>query len=40
MEILEDAGEESKAAGNALVQGNFKNIKRVFGASQERHAVW
>jgi len=27
-----DAGEESKAAGNALVEGNFKNIKRVFGA--------
>ncbi len=27
-----DAGEESKATGNALVEGNFKNIKRVFGA--------
>ena len=27
-----DAGEESKAAGNVLVEGNFKNIKRVFGA--------
>jgi glyoxylase-like metal-dependent hydrolase (beta-lactamase superfamily II) len=26
-----DAGEESKAAGNVLVEGNFKNIKRVFG---------
>ena len=27
-----DAGEESKAAGNAMVAGNFRNIKRVFGA--------
>jgi glyoxylase-like metal-dependent hydrolase (beta-lactamase superfamily II) len=27
-----DTGEESKATGNALVEGNFKNIKRVFGA--------
>jgi glyoxylase-like metal-dependent hydrolase (beta-lactamase superfamily II) len=27
-----DAGEESKAAGNALVEGDFKNIRRVFGA--------
>ena len=27
-----DAGEESKAAGNALVENNFKNIRRVFGA--------
>ena len=27
-----DDGEMSKATGNALVEGNFKNIKRVFGA--------
>ena len=27
-----DTGEESKATGNVLVEGNFKNIKRVFGA--------
>jgi glyoxylase-like metal-dependent hydrolase (beta-lactamase superfamily II) len=27
-----DAGEASKAAGNPLVDGNFKNVKRVFGA--------
>ena len=27
-----DAGEESKAAGNAMVAGNFRNIKQVFGA--------
>jgi glyoxylase-like metal-dependent hydrolase (beta-lactamase superfamily II) len=27
-----DDGEMSKATGNALVEGNFKNVKRVFGA--------
>src|SRR5262245_45561701 len=27
-----DAGEASKAVGNALVDGNFKNVKRIFGA--------
>ncbi len=27
-----DDGEMSKATGNAIVEGNFKNIKRVFGA--------
>jgi glyoxylase-like metal-dependent hydrolase (beta-lactamase superfamily II) len=27
-----DDGEASKAAGNALVDGNFKNVKRIFGA--------
>jgi len=27
-----DEGEMSKAAGNTLVEGNFKNVKRVFGA--------
>jgi glyoxylase-like metal-dependent hydrolase (beta-lactamase superfamily II) len=27
-----DDGEASKAVGNTLVEGNFKNVKRVFGA--------
>jgi len=27
-----DEGEASKAAGNAIVDGNFKNVRRVFGA--------
>jgi glyoxylase-like metal-dependent hydrolase (beta-lactamase superfamily II) len=27
-----DDGEMSKATGNAIVEGNFKNVKRVFGA--------
>jgi glyoxylase-like metal-dependent hydrolase (beta-lactamase superfamily II) len=31
-----DAGEESRAAGNVLVENNFKNIRRVFGALGDR----
>jgi glyoxylase-like metal-dependent hydrolase (beta-lactamase superfamily II) len=27
-----DDGEASKATGNVLVEGNFKNVKRIFGA--------